>query len=98
MMMMALGFRVPLSVKEYSIQAWQGQLTGHHFWLSHHCLQLHNDTLIKTRSQRGTDKKKDRQINTQTQLGFSDPLSLLLYYRFYYFTILGLKYPKKIFS
>lgn len=80
MMMMALGFRIPLEYKEYSIQTWRGQITGHHFWLSHHRLQLHDDTSLNKEGDREADRKEKREINTQSQL------DILIYY---YYSIIN---------
>lgn len=79
-MMMALGLRVPLSVKEHSPQVWLGKITGHHFWLSNHRLQHHDDTPLNQQGQRKADREKETEISPQTQSDSPDPLSLLLFY------------------
>lgn len=58
-MMMALGFRAPLSVKEYSIQVWLGQIMGHHFWLSNRRPQLHDGTPLNQQGERKAERKRD---------------------------------------
>lgn len=79
-MMMALGLRVPLSVKEHGPQVWLGKITGHHFWLSNHRLQHHDDTPLNQQGQRKADRERETEINPQTQSDSPDPLSLLLFY------------------
>ena len=74
------GIQDTIRIKKYSIQTWWGQITGHHFWLSHHRLQLHDDTSLNKQGDSEADKKREREINTQTQL------DILIYY-YYSYTI-----------
>lgn len=74
-MMMALGFRVPLSVKEYTV------FRPDEFTTSDcHITAFHSTTTLLSANRRERGSQREKGINTQTQLDFPDLLLLPLYY------------------